>query len=148
MSPASPASRSSDLPGVVEHHQVALAQQRLQIAYVPVVETGLGRRHHQQTAGRTLGQRRLRDQLGGQVVVEVGLLQGDADCDRAARIVRPLQRSNFVDSTSEEVVRSTPSTAPIPSVSASMSPIVGTTPLPPKSQIPLTTSSLPTPALS
>src|SRR3546814_3802068 len=40
-----------------------------------------------------------------------------------------LQRSNFVDSTSEEVVRSTPSTAPIRSVSASMSPIVGTTPV-------------------
>src|SRR3546814_4892508 len=37
------------------------------------------RRHHQQTAGRTLGQRRLRDQLGGQVVVEVGLLQGGGD---------------------------------------------------------------------
>src|SRR3546814_133646 len=96
------------------------------------------RRQHQQTAGRTLGQRRLRDQLGGQVVVEVGLLQGDADCDRAARIVRPLQRSNFVDSTSEEVVRSTPSTAPIRSVSASMSPIVGTTPVAAKSQMPLT----------
>src|SRR3546814_6336643 len=63
---------------------------------------------------------------------------GDADCDRAARSVRPLQRSNFVDSTSEEVVRSTPSTAPIRSVSASMSPIVGTTPVAAKSQMPLT----------
>src|SRR3546814_15162154 len=83
------------------------------------------RRHHQQTAGRTLGQRRLRDQLGGKVVVEVGLLQGDADCDRAARIVRPLKRSKFVDRTSQEAVRPKTFTAPISSVSAYLSPTRG-----------------------
>src|SRR3546814_14909514 len=41
-----------------------------------------------------------------------------------------LQRSNFVDRTSKEVVRSTPSPAPNRSVSASMLPIVGPPPVP------------------
>src|SRR3546814_19600748 len=53
-----------------------------------------------------------------------------------------LQRSNFVDSTSEEVARSTPPTAPIRSASASMSPIVGTTPDAATSQMPLTACRL------
>src|SRR3546814_18563094 len=61
--------------------------------------------------------------------------------------VERLQRSNFVDSTSEEGVRSTPSTAPIRSVSASMSPLVGTTPVAPKPHLPLTDGRLPPPRI-
>src|SRR3546814_12412207 len=58
-----------------------------------------------------------------------------------------LQRSTFVDSTSEEVVRPTPSSAPSRTVNTSMSPIHGPTPDPAKPQLPLTASRHPPPGI-
>jgi hypothetical protein len=55
---------------VVEHQQVALAQQGGQVGEAPVLQTaGVG---HQQAAGRALRQRELGDQFRRQVVVEIG----------------------------------------------------------------------------
>ena len=61
---------------VVEDQQVAGLQQVRQVADAGIAQ-GRGRgRHHQQAARGALGQGRLRDQLGRQVVMEVGALQG------------------------------------------------------------------------
>ena len=51
-------------------------QQSRQVADAAVREGARRRRHHQQAAGGALGQRRLRDQLRRQVVMEIGFLQG------------------------------------------------------------------------
>ena len=61
-------------PRVVEHQQVARPQPLHQVTHLLVDESSPLRWHHQQAAGRTLGQRRLGDQRLGQVVVEVGFL--------------------------------------------------------------------------
>ncbi len=63
-------------PGVVEDQQIAGLQQLGQIAHLAVAEGRWRRRHHQQAAGGTFGQRRLGDQFFGQLVMEIGLLQG------------------------------------------------------------------------
>ncbi|MNV44906.1 hypothetical protein D3C71_1366840 [compost metagenome] len=65
-----------DHPRVVEDQQVAGLQQLRQITDMAVIECLRRRRHQQQAAGRTLGQGGLGDQRLGQLVVEIGLLQG------------------------------------------------------------------------
>src|SRR5690606_3789795 len=133
-------------PGVVEHQQVAGLQQLRQVTHLQVGERALARWHHQQPAGGTLGQRLLRDQFLRQVVVEVGLLQGVGGM-RGAPIVRApgggpaAQRSNLVDRMIEDEVRSTPSTAPMRSVSSSIAPTSAATPRATRSCAPLTECS-------
>ncbi len=63
-------------PGVVEDQQIAGLQQLGQVAHLAVGQRLRRWRHHQQPARRALGQRRLGDQFVGQVVMEIGLLQG------------------------------------------------------------------------
>ena len=120
--------------GVVENQQIARLQPFGQVADVAIRERRVARRHHQQAAGGTLRQRRLGDQRLGQVEMEIGLLHGRGlagACIVRDRPARPgaAQRSNLVDSTMDEVVRSTPSSAPMRSVSRSMSPTLGTAPM-------------------
>ncbi len=53
-------------PGVVEHQQIPGPQQRGQLDELAVGVVSGGPIEHQQAAAGALGQRRLRDQLGGQ----------------------------------------------------------------------------------
>jgi len=76
-------------PGVVEDQQIARLQQGRQVAHLQIRQRGIARRHQQQPTGRAFRQRRLRNQRFGQVVMEIGLLQGRRNASRA-RIVRPL----------------------------------------------------------
>ena len=66
-------------PRVVEHEQIAGAQEFRQIDERPIVEAPPGHVDDEQAAGRTLVQRLLRDQFGRQVVVEIGFLQTGAE---------------------------------------------------------------------
>src|SRR5690606_32225481 len=116
-----------------------------QIAHMAVGKWHLARRHHQQATGGALGQWRLGDQRLGQVEMEVGLLH-DGGLAGACIVREPAgtprrQRSNLVDSTMDDVVRSTPSSAPMRSVSTSMSPTLGTAPMAIRSWLPLTECS-------
>src|SRR5690606_27794159 len=87
-----PVQAGRDHPGVVEDQQVAGLEQRRQVANHVVREWRGRRGDQQQAAGRALWKRRLRDQLRGEMVVEVGLSQDGRErkvaLSRWARIVR------------------------------------------------------------
>ncbi|KAG1435612.1 hypothetical protein G6F57_021045 [Rhizopus arrhizus] len=64
-----------DDAGVIEDKQVARAQQAGQIGELPVVQLA-GAVQVQQAAARAFGGRRLRDEFGRQLVIEIGNGQG------------------------------------------------------------------------
>ena len=72
---------------VVAHQHVALAQQRRQVGEDVVLERAGGAAHHEQARRVARLRRRLRDQLVGQLVVEVG--QGEAGGRVAHAVLRP-----------------------------------------------------------
>ena len=66
--------------GIVEHQQIARLQQLRQLAHAPILQQRIAAffvaaRQHQQAARRTLRQRLLRDQLRGQLEMEIRFVQ-------------------------------------------------------------------------
>ena len=64
-----------DDPRVVEHQQIALREQLVQLREAPIVQRTGVPIHDEQAAGAPLGQRMLGDQFGGQIESEIGDLQ-------------------------------------------------------------------------
>src|SRR5688572_10965637 len=63
---------------VVEHEQIAGAEQRRQVGEQPILDTARGTVEHEQAARAPLPERRLRDQLRRKFVVEVAALHRGA----------------------------------------------------------------------
>ncbi|MCY1430792.1 hypothetical protein D9M71_467470 [compost metagenome] len=65
-----------DHPGIVEHHQVARAQQFQHIGELPVRQFAARAVQHQQAAGAAFGERMAGDQVVGQVKMKIGDTHG------------------------------------------------------------------------
>lgn len=69
---AAPIEAGGKHPGIVEHHEVAGAEQVREVVKLTVLEVSCCRGNQQQARGGTVGQRLLSDQLRGQIVMKVG----------------------------------------------------------------------------